>query len=454
MNDRQEHIKRLEGETELPGDRFLSLRTLILGSLAQGKSVLKNFSGHAECQSAVEILRSLGVEISIQNDTCVIQGRGKQGWQPPANPIEISESRNLYGILIGVLAGQSFESQLKINFLLSDPKLVSLFEKIGARIQFSQNGEGHVLIQPSTLSGGTLELAELSNHWREAFLFAGLFGKGPLTLVEPEELFNTTENIMRFFQVNIEVRTEKQEDHQDELKRRLARLQRKNSMEKIKGQRLVVIHPSAEWQGVEATLAGDTFLAHLFMLGALLAEKSKIVLKRICLNPWRLGIFQILKRMDAQVEIISRQESAGEVCGDIQVKHSHLQGRKLSGEIMTRVLEEMPLVALAVALADGKSIIRNIEKLREGQSDRLAFYIRVLRQVGVRVGELPDGMIVEGRKEINGGEIDCKDDLVMGMLMTVLGPFIHDQIVIKNSELIEIQYPGFFQLVHNLQVKR
>ncbi len=417
-------FKNLNGEIIIPPDKSISHRAVIFASLANGKSIIKNFSDGQDPKSTLNIFKHLGVDIEIQkNATIIINSKAKL--LPPTQNLDCGNSGTSMRLIAGVLARQKFNSVLIGDQSLSKRPMKRIIEPLtlmGAHIE-SPNYTAPLKIKGQKLHAIHYNSPKASAQVKSCILLAGLGAEGGKTIIsEPFLSRNHTEIMLKYMGANIEV-----------------------------SENTVSIEKS-ELTPIDIEICGDISSAAYFIAAALIVPKSNIILKKVGLNPTRTGILDILKQMGADIKIIDEYEICGEKVGTLQIKYSQLNGCEISGEIIPRLIDEIPILAVIATQANGKTLIKDALELRNKESDRITSVVTELKKLGANIEETQDGMIIEGKTPLMGDcEVKTYHDHRLAMSLYVAGLICKKEILIKNFQWVNISFPTFEKLFESLK---
>lgn len=391
----------------------------MLSSLAEGESRIHNFLQAEDCLSTVKAFRALGVPIEIRDDgTVLVRGQGLAGLKAPSQEVYVGNSGTTMRLLLGILAGQPFMATLTGDASLTHrpmKRVTDPLREMGAKIQGPQDAN----FPPLTIKGGELRGIEYDNalssaQVKSAILMAGLFAEGETRVQEKIPSRDHTERMLTLFGANFE-------------KRGRISISRKTSS--LKPQTL--------------TVPADISSAAFFIIAALITPDSEVVIKNVILNPTRTGILKILEKMGAQISLENIQP-AWEPVGDIRVRSSVLKGVRITKKWIPSLIDELPILMVACALAEGPSEIRGAAELRVKETDRIRAMCDNLSRLGVEVKEYADGCRIEGTGTLRPAEADSFDDHRIAMSMAVAGLRSSGTVTIRGKECVAISYPGFF----------
>lgn len=417
----------LKGEITVPGDKSISHRAIMLGSIADGDTSIKGLLRGEDNMATLKAFRQMGVRIDEhENGIVAIQGKGLHGLTEPQDIIDAGNSGTTIRLLTGLLSGQNFFSAITGDqYLRKRPmkRVVEPLSQMGARIFGRENGnKAPLVIVGSKLKGITYNSPVASAQVKSAVLLAGLYADGRTTVTEPAISRDHTERMLVYFGA--------------EVKRSGTRVSIKG------GQKLI---------GKEIVVPGDISSAAFFMVAALITGDSELLIKNVGINPARTGIIDILKAMGGRLDILDKREVSGEPVGDILVKSSKLKGVEIKGDIIPRVIDELPVVAVAAAFAEGTTTIKDAKELKVKETDRIESMTSELRRIGVKVAPLPDGMTIEGGRPIGNDSCNSWGDHRVAMSMIVAGLASEKGITISNTDCIDTSFPGFMELLESVK---
>lgn len=418
-------FKYLSGCIEIPPDKSISHRAVIFSALASGKSIIKNFSDAQDPQTSLQICKNLGADIVVKKDSYIeVTSDGKL--YPYNKNLNCSNSGTTMRLLSGILAGQNFNSILTGDESLSKRPMGRIIEPLtlmGANIK-SNNFHAPLEIRKSELHAIKYCSPIASAQVKSCILLAGLFAQGTTEYTEPYLSRNHTEIMLKSMGANI--RTNKNT----------------TTIEK------------SELQPLNIEIFGDISSAAFFIVAALIIPKSKIVLKNIGLNKTRAGIIEVVKKMNGNITILDKKIICGEEVGDIQIEYSpDLTGCEISGEIIPRLIDEIPVIALMATQAKGQTIIKDAQDLRNKETDRIKTTVSELKKLGAEIEETNDGMIINGKITLKGDTItDSYTDHRLAMTLYIAGLITEKEISIKNFEWIKISFPEFTKLIESLKI--
>ncbi len=415
--------KKLFGTVEIPADKSLSHRAVMLASLADGTSIINNFSAGKDPLSSLEVCRSLGVNIEFIDDkTLKINSNGC--FKRCDIPLDCGNSGTTMRLMTGILAGQSFNSVLTGDESLSKRPMKRIIEPLtlmGAEINSNQN-KAPLCIKGKKLSAINYISPISSAQVKSCILLAGLQAVGKTVFSEPFLSRNHTEIMLKYMGADIDF----SDNH-------------------------VSVSPSV-LQPKTLKICGDISSAAYFIAAGLIVSGSKIILKNVGVNPTRTGFIDVIHKMGGNIEILNKVNVCGEDVADLKVEASDLKSCTIEGEIIPRLIDELPLIAVLATCADGQTIVKDAQDLRNKESDRIKNIVYALKKLGADITETPDGFIVNGKTPLRGGaEIESFNDHRIAMSMFIAGLVCDDEIAIKDFEWVNISFPEFECLFEKLK---
>lgn len=396
----------------------------MLAAMSNGPCVIKGFLPSEDCLCTVAAIRALGIEIETPEPTTLVVHGRKGVFTPPSQDIDCGNSGTTMRLLAGILAGQPFRSRLVGDASLSKRPMKRVMDpltQMGAKLTAEGTGDRPPLvIEGSTLQPIHYYSPVASAQVKSAVLLAGMFAKGKTSVTEPIQSRNHTERMLEYFLVR---------PHKNDL------------TVSIIGEQ---IPESRDFQ-----VPGDVSSAAFWMVAAAAHPRAKLLVKNIGLNETRTGVVAVLVRMGAHVrEIIQTEE--GEPLGVIEVEGARLKGVEISGDVIPNVIDELPILAVAGALAQGKTVIADAGELRVKETDRIAAIATNLRAMGAQVNETEDGMEIYGGTPLHGARVDSFGDHRIAMAFAIAGLFAEGETTITNTECVNTSYPGFYQTLEQI----
>jgi 3-phosphoshikimate 1-carboxyvinyltransferase len=416
----------LRGEISVPGDKSISHRSIMLGSLARGTTLVHGFLQGEDNRATLNAFRAMGVTIEeLAGGRLKIEGRGLRGLQEPADVIDCGNSGTTMRLMLGLLAGQSFFTVLSGDrYLRKRPmkRVVQPLSAMGGRIWGRQGGE----LAPLAIQGGPLVAANYdspiaSAQVKSALLLAGLYAEGETTVREPHLSRDHSERMLTYFGADVRP---------------------------FPGG--VTITGGPDLEGREVFVPGDISSAAFFMVAALITPGSKLLIRHVGINPTRSGVIDILRRMGGDIELLDTRELSGEPVADLLVRGSSLRGIEIGGELVPRAIDEFPVISVAACFAEGTTVIRDARELRVKETDRIAAMTEALTRLGGVVEAREDGMVVTGIPGLRGGSVKSHGDHRIAMSMSVAALRADAPVVIDDTECTETSFPGFWELLRGM----
>jgi 3-phosphoshikimate 1-carboxyvinyltransferase len=418
---------RLEGEVTPPGDKSISHRAVILNSIASGEAEISNFSSGKDCWSTVRCLRALGARIRRSGardfPTLLLSGVGEKGLTEPSNVLNAENSATTMRLLGALLSSQPFLSIITGDSSLRSRPMGRLIEPLrlmGAEIWGREEDSfAPLVIRGRKLHGAEISLEIPSAQIKSAILLAALFARGRTALQQLIPSRDHTERLLRQMGADLE-----------------------------SDGNLISLNPlTSPLKAVSFIIPGDISSAAYFLVAGAIHPNARIAAKGCGINPTRTGIIDALLTMGAKLRIENERLNANEPVADIVVESSKLRGIEIGGEMIPRLIDEIPLLAVAGCFASGKTVIRGAAELRVKESDRVATVSRELAKMGAKIEELPDGMIIYGGKSLSGAEVDSHLDHRLAMSLAIAGLMAKGETVINHAQVAEVSYPSFWSVV-------
>ncbi len=417
-------IRCLKGSIAVPGDKSISHRALIFGAIAEGQSEISGLSSALDVGSTRKCLQELGISIDSSENTVVVQGKGSHGLQAPMRPLDAGNSGTTIRLLSGILAAQHFTSIIDGDASLRNRpmrRIIEPLESMGAQI------DSHSYKAPLTIHGGPLRAIDYampiaSAQVKSCVLLAGLYAQGITRVTWPAESRDHTERMLAEFG---------------------ASAQCSSSSAGVKG--------PATLHGCMVDIPGDISAAAFFLVAACLMAESKIEIANVGINPLRTGILDALSSMGASILQNESKTVNNEPRATLVANPGALKATSLGGRMIPRIIDEIPVLAVAATQAEGTTIIRDAEELRVKETDRVAAICENLRRMGASVRETKDGMLIMGPVKLNGAEVDSYGDHRIAMSFAIAGLIAEGETLIKDTDCVDISFPGFFQLLESLR---
>ncbi len=408
---------KLRGSATVPGDKSLSHRAAMLGSIAAGSSRIRNWLAAGDTQATLGAMSDLGARIE-RHDANTLTIHGGELRQA-AQALDLKNAGTGIRLLAGIMAGQPFPSILDGSEQLRRrpmKRVTSPLQAMGARIG-SSDGFCPLTIQPAQLKAITYEMPVASAQVKSAVLLAALYADGPTTVIQPGPTRDHTERMLRSMGVRI--------DFDDEDPNRIS------------------VHPPAALAPLDLTIPGDFSSAAFLLVAGLISPDSELTVTGVNLNPTRTGLMDALEAMGADILITCREFEAGEPIGDIRVRASQLQGIEIDGETVVRMIDEFPILMVAALRAEGETVVRDARELRVKETDRIAVMASELRKMGAVIEEREDGFKIVGGQQLSGADVDGHDDHRIAMSMTIAGTVASGETLVRDAACVADSFPGF-----------
>ena len=421
-----EKVSKLKGNIFIPGDKSISHRSLILGSIAQGETRISNFLNSLDCLKTLECMQALGAEIELGKDNSVkIKGKGLYGLKEPKDILDVGNSGTTIRLLAGLLSGQDFYSVLNGDASIRKRPMKRVVEPLrlmGADIWGRKDGQfASLSIKGSKLNPFQYTLPVASAQVKSALLLAGLYTTGRTIIKEPLPTRDHTERMLEIMRADIKISP-------PEIK--------------IKG--------GKELRGTDIFIPGDISSSAYFIAAASILRDSQIIIKQVGANPTRTGIIEILKKMGTKIDILNYQIKSNEPQADLMIEYSKLKGVKIKKENVPFLIDELPLIAVVATQAQGKTVVNGARELRVKETDRIKAIVSELKKMGADIEEREDGFAVNGPTRLQGAVCESYNDHRIAMSLAVAALLAEGKTVIKNSECIDISFPGFEKTLQNL----
>lgn len=407
----------IKGRLSVPGDKSISHRAVMFGSIAKGTTNIKRFLTGADCISTISIFKKMGIDIELDNTFVKVHGKGLYGLTCPHEILDCGNSGTTTRLVSGILSAQNFTSVLTGDKSIQKRpmnRIITPLSMMGADIE-SNDGFAPLTITGSKLHGIEYNSPVASAQVKSAILLAGLYASSPTTVTEPAKSRDHTELMLKKFGANL--------------------TSTKTS---------VTINPCSELFANDIDVPSDISSAAFFMAAAILVPGSELILENVGINPTRDGIIKVLKDMGANIEIINRKDSF-EPVADIKVAYSKLHATCIGGDIIPTLIDELPLLAAIASLAEGTTVIKDAEELKVKESNRIRVMCEELSKLGVDVVETEDGMEIKGADNLKGNvTISTHDDHRIAMTFAILNLVSDGEIRLDNKNCVEISYPEFF----------
>ena len=419
MNLTIPQINRLQGNLQIPGDKSISHRALIISAIADGVSEIHSCSNAADPLSTLSCIKQLGI-LTEERDNCIIlHGKGRRGLHEPSTPLDAGNSGTTLRLLSGILAGQNFNSVLLGDSSLCQrpmKRIIDPLRQMGANIHGTERNTAPLFIEPvERLHSIQYTLPVPSAQVKSSLLFAGLFADNLSTIIESTKTRDHTERMLGL------------------------------KSEIINGCNLVEVHPDMKVEGKKFFIPGDMSAAAFFLSAGMIVPESNITVQNVGLNPTRRRILDIFKTMGGNIQIVNERIIEGEPIGDLVVRSSGLKSNiDLRGSEVVDLIDEIPILSITALFAEGTFAVHDAKELRAKETDRISAIVNNLRLLGCKVEEYEDGFAFEGQNRYSGTIIPSYGDHRIAMAFGIAGLKIPN-ITIENTECVDISFPGFWQ---------
>jgi 3-phosphoshikimate 1-carboxyvinyltransferase len=419
--------RQLAGEIQVPGDKSISHRSIMFGSLAEGVTTVYGFLHGEDNHATLNAFRAMGVEISEAADgVLTIQGRGLDGLQEPADVLDCGNSGTTMRLMCGLLSGQRFFSVLTGDqYLRRRPmkRVVKPLSEMGARILGRDGGER----APLAIDGGGIRTTSYhspiaSAQVKSAVLLAGLSAEGATEVYEPRLSRDHSERMLTYFGAELQVL---------------------DGGVRLQGRPRLI--------GREVSVPGDISSAAFFLVAALITPGTELLIRNVGVNPTRSGVIDILQAMGGNITLQDQRTCSGEPVADLLVRSSELRGIKIGGDLVPRAIDEFPIISVAAALAQGTTVISEAEELRVKETDRIAAVCSELGKLGARLEPRPDGMLIEGVEQLTGAEVASHGDHRIAMSLAIAGLRAAGEMRINDTSCTATSFPNFWSLLEQIK---
>lgn len=425
---RIQKANQIQGTVRVPGDKSISHRAVMFGALAEGTTTINGFLPGADCLSTISCFRRMGIQIEQLGDQVVVQGKGWFGLEEPKEKLDVGNSGTTIRLISGILSTQPFHVVLEGDESIAKRpmrRVVGPLRQMGAKIDGRKNGEFTPLaIRGTELEGIHYESPVASAQVKSAILLAGLQAKGVTSVSEPHLSRDHTERMLEAFGVTV-----------------------------IRDGLTVSVEGGQRMTGREISVPGDISSAAFLIAAVMMVPGSSLIIENVGLNPTRTGIIEVVRAMGGRIDLLNERVVNEEPVADLHVHHSELTGTVIEGDIIPRLIDEIPVIAVLATQANGKTLIRDAEELKVKETDRIATVVSELSKFGAKIIPTDDGMIIEGKTSLTGAAIDSLGDHRIGMAMAIAGLAAEGETQIANAEAINVSFPGFADLLESITSK-
>lgn len=414
-------IKKAVGQIKVPGDKSISHRAVMLGSLANGVTEISGFLNGADCLSTIDCFRKMGIDIDINGENVTVHGNGLRGLKKPDEMLYTGNSGTTTRLLCGILSGQNFDTSITGDASIQKRpmgRVVQPLSMMGAKIE---NEYCPLYITGTKLHGIDYKMPVASAQVKTAIILAGLYADGETVIHEIEKSRDHTELMLSAIGADLTV------DNLD-----------------------ITVKPTNDLTAVNVDVPGDISSAAFFLVLGAIMPNSQITVTNVGINPTRTGIIDVLKDMGADITLENVHTSAGETVADITVRSSSLKGTTVGGDIIPRLIDELPIIAVAAVFADGQTVIKDAQELKVKETNRIRAVVDEFNKCGIDITETDDGMIINGGKSIHGADFKTYGDHRMAMSLTVLAQLADGESTLDDSDCACVSYPTFFDDFYKL----
>ena len=414
-------IKKAVGQIKVPGDKSISHRAVMLGSLASGVTEISGFLKGADCLSTIDCFRKMGIDIDINGENVTVHGNGLRGLKKPDEMLYTGNSGTTTRLLCGILAGQNFDTSITGDASIQKRpmgRVVKPLSMMGAKIE---NEYCPLYITGTKLHGIDYKMPVASAQVKTAIILAGLYADGETVIHEIEKSRDHTELMLSAMGADLTV------DNLD-----------------------ITVKPTNDLTAVNVDVPGDISSAAFFLVLGAIMPNSQITVTNVGINPTRTGIIDVLKDMGADITLENVHTSAGETVANITVRSSSLKGTTVGGDIIPRLIDELPIIAVAAVFADGQTVIKDAQELKVKETNRIRAVVDEFNKCGIDITETDDGMIINGGKSIHGADFKTYGDHRMAMSLTVLAQLADGESTLDDSDCACVSYPTFFDDFYKL----
>ena len=418
--------RALRGDVTVPGDKSISHRAVMFGALADADTHITGFLMGEDCLSTISCFEKMGVSIDVSEKEVVVHGVGLHGLKAPTELLYTGNSGTTTRLLCGILAGQPFSCTLNGDASIQKRpmgRIIKPLREMGADISGKDGNLCPLDIHPAPLHGIRYNMPVASAQLKSAILLAGLFADGTTTVIEPALSRDHTERMLRGLGAQV-----------------------------VSNGTEITLTPPKALHAVNVEVPGDISSAAYFLVAGLILPNSDILIRNVGVNPTRTGILDALEAMGANIECLNERGTVEPIC-DLRVRSSHLHGTTISGDMIPRLIDEIPVLAVAAAFAEGETVIRDAQELKVKESNRIATMTTELSKTGADVQETEDGMVIRGGKPLYGADFASYADHRVAMSMAVCALACEGDSSIDDPDCVAISYPTFFETLDALKQK-
>lgn len=418
----QYHKPSLQGHLTIPGDKSVSHRSVMFGAIATGKTTVDGFLLGEDCLSTIDCFRKLGVKIDVDGTNVTIESAGMEAWQEPSEVLYTGNSGTTTRLMLGILAGSNVHSVMTGDASIGKRpmrRVIDPLRQMGAHITGRADGQYTPLaIQGTTLQAIDYQMPVASAQVKSAILLAGLRAQGTTVVRETEISRDHTERMLRQFGAQLTVE-----------------------------EGVISFEGGQTLLGTHVSVPGDISSAAFFLVAGAICQNSKVVLENVGINPTRDGVIEVLRNMGASMTVVPNEDDQSEPTATITIETSTLKGTIIEGDIIPRLIDEIPILALLATQAHGTTIIKDAEELKVKETDRITAVVDELQKLGARIEATKDGMVIEGPTPLQGASLKTYGDHRIGMMGAVAALITNGAVTLDDAECIAVSYPSFFEHV-------
>lgn len=418
----QYHKPSLQGHLTIPGDKSVSHRSVMFGAIATGKTTVDGFLLGEDCLSTIDCFRKLGVKIDVDGTNVTIESAGMEAWQEPSEVLYTGNSGTTTRLMLGILAGSNVHSVMTGDASIGKRpmrRVIDPLRQMGAHITGRADGQYTPLaIQGTTLQAIDYQMPVASAQVKSAILLAGLRAQGTTVVRETEISRDHTERMLRQFGAQLTVE-----------------------------EGVISFEGGQTLLGTHVSVPGDISSAAFFLVAGAICQDSKVVLENVGINPTRDGVIEVLRNMGASMSVVPNEDDQFEPTATITIETSTLKGTIIEGDIIPRLIDEIPILALLGTQAHGTTIIKDAEELKVKETDRITAVVDELQKLGARIEATEDGMVIEGPTPLQGASLKTYGDHRIGMMGAVAALITNGAVTLDDAECIAVSYPSFFEHV-------
>lgn len=410
--------KCINGVISVPGDKSISHRAVMFGSIAEGTTEIKGFLRGQDCISTITCMRKLGVDIEVRGNSVKVKGAGLY-LKKSDHILDVGNSGTTIRLLMGILAGQNFETTLTGDSSIQKrpmARVIIPLNMMGANITGKYDNFVPIRVLGGKLKGINYKMPIASAQVKSSIMLASLYAEGNTIIEEPYTSRNHSELMLNYFGGRFETDKNK-----------------------------IICHPVSKLYGQKITVPGDISSAAYFIVAASILPNSEITIKNVNINPTRTGIIDSIKRMGGNIQYSNKRLINNEMVADITIKPSKLKGIEIGGDMIPRLIDEIPIIAVAAVFAEGTTIIRNAEELKVKESNRIKTMTLELRKMGADITETDDGMIINGTGYLKGTYVESYNDHRVAMSLSIAGLLANGTTKVKDAQCVNISYPDFYK---------